>query len=148
MIPKWRNFLLFGNSKAGHSSVQMGHSLNRLCSRVHLEELLCAQTTKFFLTPAYACLFIALRTEDVENSLAVVCSSTDDTPALVPLRQIVLNKKEDEIEEVMKEEVNKFLKVRFFNSQGNEADLSLKTNIYEGTTRNAGTGILSTLTNV
>ena len=78
----------------------------------------------------------------MENSLAVVCSSTDNTPALVPLRQVVLNEQEDEIEEekflVMKQVLNKFLKARLFHSEGKETDLSLITNVYEG----EGMGIL------
>ena len=65
MILKWRKFLSFGNSKAGHSSVQTGHCLHLLCSHVRLEKLLYAQTTKFFSTPAHTCLYFALRTEDV-----------------------------------------------------------------------------------
>ena len=71
----------------------------------------------------------------MENSLAVVCSSTDDTPALVLLCQVVLNEQDDESKDkkflVMKQVVNKFLKVRLFHSEGNEADLSLITNINE-----------------
>ena len=80
--------------------------------------------------------FFALQTEDVEKSLAVVCSLTYDTPARIPFCQIVLKEQEDKIEEdkflIIKQEGNKFLKVQFLNSQGNEADLSLKTNRNEG----------------
>ena len=103
-------------------------------SRASGEVTLCTNDKVLFNSQPYV-FFFALRTEDVENSLAVVCSSTDDTPALVPLRQVVLNEQEDEIEDekflVMKQVVNKFLKVRLFHSEGNEADLSLITNVNE-----------------
>ena len=103
-------------------------------SRASGEVTLCTNDKVLFNSQPYV-FFFALRTEDVENSLAVVCSSTDDTPALVPLRQVVLNEQEDEIEDekflVMKQVVNKFLKARLFHSEGNEADLSLITNVNE-----------------